>query len=124
MYQVKFLLYSVLAASIVVTAGCGARRGGVVIDPYGVDMAQYRWDLADCQEISKQVDGKAGGGAVGGAVVGGAVGGIIGDSSKSAAKGAGAGAVVGLARGARATRQERQKVVKNCLRNRGYAVLN
>ncbi len=120
----KFLLYSLLAVSILVTAGCGARRGGVVIDPAGVDMAQYRWDLAECQEISRQVDGKAGGGAVGGAVVGGAVGGIVGDSSKAATKGAGAGAVVGLARGARATRHERQKVVKNCLRNRGYAVLN
>ena len=124
MSRVKYLIGSLLVASLVVTAGCGARRGGVVIDPEGVDMTQYRYDLAECQEISKQVDGKAGGSAVGGAAVGGAVGGIIGDSSQAAAKGAGAGAVLGLARGARATRHERQKVVKNCLRNRGYAVLN
>ena len=120
----KFLICSLLSASVLITAGCGAGRGDVVIDPYGVDMAMYKIDLAECREISKQVRGKAGGGAVGGAVVGGAVGGIIGDSSRSAAKGAGAGAVVGVARGARATRHERQKVVKNCLRNRGYAVLN
>lgn len=124
MNWVKYLLYSLLAACIVATAGCGARRGGVVIDPAGVDMAQYHQDLGECQQISKQVDGKAVGGAVGGAVVGGAVGGILGDSSNTAKKGAGAGAVLGVARGARATRQERQTVVKNCLRNRGYAVLN
>jgi hypothetical protein len=123
MDRVKYLLYSLLAIGILVTAGCGARRGGVVIDPAGVDMGQYHQDLGECQEISKQVDGKAVGGAVGGAVVGGAVGGIVGDSN-TAKKGAGAGAVFGVARGARATRQERQTVVKNCLRNRGYAVLN
>ncbi len=119
----KYILYSMLATSILITAGCGARRGGVVIDPTGVDMGQYHQDLGECQQIAKQVDGKAVGGAVGGAVVGGAVGGIVGDSN-TAGKGAGVGAVVGVARGARATRKERQLVVKNCLRNRGYAVLN
>jgi len=120
---VKNILFALLAASILVTAGCGARRGGVVIDPTGVDMGMYHQDLAECQEIAKQVPGQAVGGAVGGALVGGAVGGIVGNST-TAQKGAGAGAVVGGARGARAARQERQLVVKNCLRNRGYAVLN
>lgn len=112
-----------LLGGMLATAGCGARHGGVVIDPEGVDMARYQRDLADCRQIARQVDGKAAGGAVGGAVVGGAVGGIVGDSG-TVAKGAGVGGVLGLARGARATRREQQKVVKNCLRNRGYAVLN
>lgn len=119
----RSLFYSLLIFCLLVTAGCAARRGGVVIDPAGVDMGQYHRDLADCQEIARQVRGKVVGGAVGGAVVGGAVGGVVGGSD-TAQKGAGSGAVVGAARGARATRQERQLVVKNCLRNRGYAVLN
>ena len=114
----------VVVLFLVLLAGCsGARRSGVVIDPEGVDMAQYQNDLADCQRIAEQVDQKAGAGAVGGAVVGGAIGAIVGNSS-TAAKGAGVGGVIGLAKGGAATRKEKQLVVKNCLRNRGYAVLN
>jgi hypothetical protein len=43
---------------------------------------------------------------------------------KTVERGVGVGAVVGGAKGARATRAEKQLVVKNCLRNRGYKVLN
>jgi hypothetical protein len=32
--------------------------------------------------------------------------------------------VLGGARGARATREEKQLVIKNCLRERGYKILN
>lgn len=114
----------VVAMLLVLVAACsGARRSGVVIDPEGVDMAQYQSDLADCQHIAEQVDEKAGAGAVGGAVVGGAIGAIVGNST-TAARGAGVGGVIGLAKGGTATRREKQRVVKNCLRNRGYAVLN
>ncbi len=119
----KGIGYVILLVSLVAATGCAGRRADVVIDPAGVDMVRYRQDVAECQEISKQVRGKAVGGAVGGAVVGGAVGGIVGNSD-TAGKGAGVGAVTGVARGAAATRQERQLVIKNCLRNRGYKVLN
>ena len=115
--------YAFFLVSLIAAAGCSGRRADVVIDPAGVDMGRYQQDLAECQDISKQVRGKAAGGAVGGAVVGGAVGGIVGNSD-TAGKGAGVGAVTGVARGAAATRQERQLVIKNCLRNRGYKVLN
>lgn len=117
------ILYAVLLVSAIVATGCAGRRAEVVIDPAGVDMGKYEHDLAECQQIAKQVHQKAVGGAAGGAVVGGAVGGIIGDSD-TAGKGAGVGAVTGAARGASATKQERQKVVKNCMRDRGYKVLN
>jgi len=103
--------------------GCASGGSGVVIDPAGVDKAQYERDLAECQEIAKQVDSKVVGSAAGGAVVGGAIGAILGGSS-GAAKGAGVGAVGGTARGASSTEREKQTVVKNCLRNRGYKVLN
>lgn len=117
------ILYAVLLASAVVAAGCAGRRAEVVIDPAGVDMGKYEHDLAECQEIAKQVSQKALGGAAGGAVIGGAIGGIVGNSD-TAGKGAGVGAVSGAARGASETSHERQKVVKNCMRNRGYRVLN
>jgi len=112
----------ILTSSLIAVAAC-AHHSDVVIDPAGVDMGRYQQDLAQCEEISKQVRSKVAGSAVGGAVVGGAVGAIVGNSS-TAGKGAGVGAVTGVARGASATRQEKQLVVKNCLRNRGYKVLN
>jgi len=40
------------------------------------------------------------------------------------ARGAGVGAVAGGARGVGSTNKERSRVVKNCLRNRGYQILN
>ena len=119
----KGIGYAFIFVSLITITACAGRRADVVIDPTGVDMGRYQEDLAQCQEISKQVRGKAVGGAVGGAVVGGSVGAIVGNSD-TAGKGAGVGAVTGVARGAAATREERQLVIKNCLRNRGYAVLN
>jgi len=120
---VKGIWYGIILASVMGVAGCAGRRADVVIDPAGVDMERYQQDLAQCQQIAKQVRHKAVGGAVGGAVVGGAVGGIVGNG-ETAKKGAGGGAVVGAARGAAATRREKQLVIKNCLRERGYKVLN
>ncbi len=120
----KSLLTLVLIAMISLSAACATRnRSGVVIDPEGVDMYRYQRDLSECQQISRQVDQKAAGGAIGGAVVGGVIGAIVGDRT-TAARSAGVGAVAGGVGGAGSTRQERQLVVKNCLRNRGYRVLN
>ena len=99
--------------------------GGVIVDMKGVDPAKYQSDLSDCTSYASQVDatGKVGGNAAGGAVVGGAIGAIFG-GPEGAARGAGAGAVGGGARGVEQTVAERHQVVANCLRHRGYAVLN
>ena len=56
----------------------------------------------------------------GGAAVGAAIGAITG----SAGRGAGIGAVTGGAESARISERERANVVSNCLRGRGYRVLN
>jgi outer membrane lipoprotein SlyB len=56
-------------------------------------------------------------------VVGGLIGAIVGGSD-SALSGAGVGAVAGGASSAADTQKERSQVVKNCLRNRGYKILN
>jgi hypothetical protein len=116
-------LYCVILVTITFAAGCAANRSRPVIDPSGVDMELYQYDLAECEQISKQVDQKAGAGAVGGAVVGGLIGAIVGDSNQ-VKRSAGVGGVLGGAKGAGDTERERSRVVKNCLRNRGYKILN
>ena len=118
----RSIIYLTLAG-IVVISGCAARHANIIIDPVGVDMQLYQNDLVQCHFLARQVRSKAGQGAVGGAVVGGLVGGAVGNRN-TARKAAGVGAIGGMARGARVTRYERRLVVKNCLRNRGYSVLN
>lgn len=96
----------------------------VIIDPAGVDMQAYERDRAECQALSQQVQGgQAIKGAAGGAVIGGAIGAIRGNSQQ-AQRDAGVGAVLGAVGGAHKTAQEKMAVQKNCLRNRGYKVLN
>ncbi len=98
----------------------------IIIDRKGVDMARYAADKAECEEYASEVrtGEKAARGGASGAVIGGAVGGIAGDSSESAARGAGVGAVTGAARGIAEGERDKVRVVKQCLRGRGYRVLN
>lgn len=99
--------------------------GKVIIDPKGVNQTQYQQDLADCKQIAKDVSvaRRAGVRAAAGAAVGAVLGAAVGNSD-TAARTAGAGGVIGGAQGAQRGFQEKDQVVKNCLRNRGYAVLN
>ena len=94
-----------------------------IIDTKGVDMTQYEQDLAECEVYADEVrtgEGVAKGTA-GGAVVGGAVGAVGGGSGT---RGAGVGAVLGAAGSGRKAAEEKSRVVKTCLRGRGYKVLN
>lgn len=118
----KKLLILSLLVSVITMTGC-ARRAQIIIDPNGIDMGRYQQDLAECQHLAAQVDSKVGEGVVGGAVVGAIAGSIIG-GSRTTDKMAKLGALSGGLKGGAATRYERIKVVKNCLRNRGYQVLN
>jgi uncharacterized protein YcfJ len=97
----------------------------IIIDQKGVNMAAYQQDLAECKAYSESVKTgeKAAVGAASGAVVGGLIGAITGGGS-GAAKGAGVGAVGGGAKGASQGVETEVQVVKNCLRGRGYRVLN
>ena len=119
----RALVCVVLVATVSLYACASGRGSKPVIDPDGVDMGRYQADLAECNRIAEQVEQKAAEGALGGALVGGLIGAVIGDSD-SVKKGAGVGAVSGAARGAAETRREKAQVVKNCLRSRGYTVLN
>jgi hypothetical protein len=118
----KRIMICISLLGIVVAAGC-ASKSKPIIDPAGIDMEQYEIDLAECEQIAEQVDQKAGESAAGGAIIGGLIGAITGDSTR-VVQGAGVGAVAGGAKGAGTTNKEKSSVVKNCLRNRGYKVLN
>jgi outer membrane lipoprotein SlyB len=110
-------------AGIILIGGCAANSSKPVIDPAGVDMVQYDTDVAECEQIATQVETKAGEGAAEGALVGGLIGAIVGGSD-SVVEGVAVGAVAGGASGSAKTQKEKSTVVKNCLRNRGYKILN
>ena len=124
MYKGLFILFLV---SVITACSSHSHNGssGIIIDTKGVDMHQYQQDRTECQSYASQVPvaGKATKTAAGGAVVGGVIGAIVGNSS-TAAKGAGVGAVTGAVKGTSSGNRERGSVVKNCLRGRGYRVLN
>jgi len=93
-----------------------------IVDTYNIDTAQYEKDLAQCEEIAEQVasgeitaKSAAFGAGVGAAY--GVVGGNVGNAAAT-------GAISGTAGGLLKSDNEKAKVTKNCLRHRGYAVLN
>jgi hypothetical protein len=111
-----------LGISLAAVTGCSSSPQPI-IDTKGVDMSMYEQDLAECQTYSEQVDtskgvakGTAAGGATGAAV--GALGG------GSGTRGGAVGAVLGAAKSGSRSADEKSGVVKNCLRGRGYKVLN
>ncbi|MCX2982001.1 glycine zipper family protein [Halieaceae bacterium IMCC14734] len=110
-----------LALFLLALAGCQSHPQPI-IDTKGVDMSRYESDLSDCQSYADQVRIEQGvaKGAVAGGAVGGATGAVLGD----AGKGAGVGAISGAARSAQMGEREKSQVLKNCLRGRGYRVLN
>ena len=112
------IVLSLLVLSL--CSACASKKP--IIDTAGVDMDQYERDLADCEQVSTQVDtgGTAAKSAAAGAAVGAALGAVWGDVGTSAA----AGAVSGGAGGLFSADEEQARVIKNCMRNRGYAVLN
>ena len=111
----------------------------VVVDMSQIeDYTQYQTDLQQCEglAVENQPDApqreSVAGTAVKGAAVGAAAGAISGGSgSKAAKKGAGAGVIVAAGRNSRERRdasanaaEQKNQIVKNCLRGRGYNVLN
>jgi len=97
----------------------------VVVDPRGLNRADYEKDLAECRALKHQVPlGKemAKGAAVG-AAVGGLAGAAAGNSSR-AAEGASTGAVIGATGKVIEGSEEKADIVKNCLSGRGYKILN
>lgn len=95
-----------------------------IVDMQGVNRQQYRQDLMECKQYAAQVNtarAAATRGAIG-AAVGGVIGAIVGDHH-TAQKIGGVGAVSGTARGAQKAENRKERVLKNCLKGRGYKVL-
>ncbi len=120
----------------VLLAGCAvapvAQYDYSLIDPKGVDMAQYQQDYAECAALANQTrpEDRAVAGAAGGAAFGAVFGALLGAAicgSDCAGQGAGIGAATGVAQGAAAGAgsgmQEQQQVLRNCLSGRGYRVI-
>ena len=108
-----------LTTALSLISACASKP---IIDTQNVDMVQYEKDLAHCEEVAEQV---ASGeitlsSTAFGAGVGAAYGAIDGDVGRSAGRGAVTGASAGLLK----QDNEKSRVTKNCLRYRGYAVLN
>jgi len=88
----------------------------------GVDPERYARDMAECEEYTHEIVIAAGAakGTAAGAAVGAAAGVVTGDVGESA----GLGAIYGGTRSALEADREQQRVWKNCMRGRGYRVLN
>ena len=116
-----------------------AQATNVVVDmSQVVDYTVYQTDLQQCEGLAVQNQPSApqregvAGTAVKGAAVGAAAGAISGGSgSKAAKKGAGVGVIAAASRNSRNRRAasanasaQADQIVKNCMRGRGYNVLN
>ena len=126
-------------ASVMVIGIQTAHANNVVVDMSQVqDYTQYQTDLQQCEglAVQKQPDAPqreaVAGTAVRGPAVGATAGAISGGSgSKAAKKGAGIGVIAAASRNSRNRRAasanasaQTDQIVKNCMRGRGYNVLN
>jgi hypothetical protein len=112
-----------LIVALISIAGCAAYRP--VVDHRGLDRDLYESDLAECQGYAREIrpGAMAVGGAVVGALFGAAIGAVIGDHD-AVEFGAGVGAVEGAAAGASEGAASQVDVIRMCMTDRGYRVLN
>lgn len=110
-----------LVTTLLALAACSGTPRPIV-DTKGVDMNQYHQDMAECRRFAEEVN--VAGGVARGAGVGAAVGGAIGAVTGSGTQGAASGAITGGATSGIKNDRERERVAKNCMRGRGYRVLN
>jgi outer membrane lipoprotein SlyB len=120
-----------MAVALATLTGC-AQTYQPVVDTKGHDSARYQQDLAECRQYAQQVNpagdaavsglGGAAAGAALGAITGALVGGV--SAGSGAALGAATGGAVGVGTGAYSGVKEQERIINNCMRGRGYNVLN
>jgi len=116
----RHAVFIVLTALV---AGCAAHPDPI-IDTKGVDPERLAEDWDECKAYTDEimmVEG-IGKGATVGAAVGAATGAV--SSRRDVGEAAGVGAIYGGTRSGLDADREKQKVFKNCMRGRGYRVLN
>lgn len=116
----KFIFLTIITTLIL--TGC-AQHAQIIIDPKGVDMNAYYTDLTECQNLADQVESQIAEGVIGGAVVGALFGAIIGGRRTAVTTGQ-MGALSGALSAGGKEHYQREKVIRNCLNNRGYQILN
>jgi len=119
---IKFLTVSIVCLA----AGCensGANYTPIIDGPVS---ANYTADLADCQTLAASgatVDGQTAGAVATGAAVAGASSVIWNDNSSNLGEAAAVGALAGLTSSVIRKNAERESIVMNCMRGRGYNVI-
>ena len=108
-----------LFALTLLAAGCASDP---IVDMHGVDQEKYDSYLAACREYADQVDVASG--AAGGAALGAVIGAITGAPGTGAAVGAASGGATGGVSGGSSRTSRQDRVVRNCLRERGYSVFD
>ena len=128
MKHLPYLLFFVLLSGCISTQSDSIFTLGSskpIVDTKGVNMAQYELDLQECSTFAEDIStGKS---IAKGAVTGGAVGAVIEaitDDERSWADTFEVGAVSGGAKSGIRAVQEKEHIVRRCLRGRGYKVLN
>ncbi|WP_446831133.1 glycine zipper family protein [Candidatus Foliamicus sp.] len=117
-----------LLPCVLLAAGCATFKdpSGAIVDMQGVDPRQYEVDLADCQRYADEVPvaEHVGTGAAVGAAVGAVAGAVSGSDKTGIGQTAGVGAVYGGTKSGVSAVRESRHVLRECLRGRGYRVLN
>ena len=103
--------------------GCASNR--VIVDTKGVDMTQYQIDLAECRAYGESlpVSDNVAESALVGFLVGAALGAIVDDSETARDLGTTMAFEAGTDK-AISNAYEQSDIVKNCMSQRGYVVLN
>lgn len=126
LFAVYSRLHPFMLAGLVVTSLSGCFSTGAEHRPIvdGGDLANYETDLVECQQLALQRDpndDETKTSALIGAVIGTLVG--LGEGAEEAVAGAAVGALVGAGEQAYSTSKERKHIVINCMRGRGYNVV-
>ena len=123
-----------ISLSILYVSGCVATKSGSIfdvagskpiIDTKGIDISQYELDLEECETFADEISPTKS--IVKGTATGAAVGTVIEavtDGSSRTKNATGLGAIAGGGKSGIRAVKEKEQVVKRCVRNRGYQVLN
>ena len=106
----------------------GCANTGAAYQPIldGPQNAAYQNDLVECQELAREhslMNENTKSDALVGALIGGAIGALDDGGIGNALGGAAVGGAAGAATGAYEARDERSRIVVNCLRGRGHRVV-
>ena len=123
MISIRPLTVIPVVCLITACANSGANYVPVIDGPVGPN---YGADLAACQSLAASqaaIDGSTAGDAAIGAGVAGASSVIINDNSDNLGEAMAVGALVGVTGNAIQKNQQKEAIVRNCMRGRGYNVV-